>query len=321
MEPISHSDNIDYQLLVNVLDGVATPAEAAEVEEWLKRSAANRDLYFKIKDILDYQRLSGQEVDTAAGWELVQVKMAAQKRRKRNVLMKYAAAAAVLLVLAGAWYFSKDRQPATGLQEVVRYAEAVQKATLPDGTNVWVNKGGSLRYRPDFGQQDREVWVTGTVYFEVAKGAQPFLVHADSVNVQVLGTSFTVQANRLEASVTVNSGKVKAGYGSEEMVVNPNERVLMAGRHMQKQRVNARLFSAWRDGEYFFEKTDIDELETVIRSNYGLEVTVKNKTKFKGSALSGQLKIEGEDALMLVLESTLDANVTIRQGKIIIQPK
>ncbi len=48
---------------------------------------------------------------------------------------------------------------------------------LPDGTQVWLNASSSITYPTVFGGKDREVKITGEVYFDVAKDkTKPFHV-------------------------------------------------------------------------------------------------------------------------------------------------
>ena len=70
--------------------------------------------------------------------------------------------------------------------------------TLSDGTKVWLNSQSKIRYPVIFNDITREVYLEGEAYFEVAKDPQhPFHVNArNGVNIEVLGTSFNVEATR-----------------------------------------------------------------------------------------------------------------------------
>ncbi len=50
--------------------------------------------------------------------------------------------------------------------------------TLSDGTKVWLNAESSITYPTAFIARERNVFITGEVYFEVARNAsKPFKVH------------------------------------------------------------------------------------------------------------------------------------------------
>ncbi|MRG48275.1 DUF4974 domain-containing protein [Chitinophaga sp. SYP-B3965] len=307
---------IDYNLLVNVIDGNATGEEVTLVENWLLASEENRDLYFKVKDILDQQKANTLEVDTAAAWEDVSRQLKERTKVKRMKWLKYAAMVAVLVLAGGlAVYFSIGRPSAPEMQ--LAQTTTLQSTVLPDGTTVWLKAGGTLSYRPSFGKSDREIWVTGTAFFDVAKEEAPFLVHASNMEVAVLGTSFTVH----EKAIIVNSGKVKTTTQGQEMLVLPNERVTITTTGLKKDKVNAQLYGAWKDGDYQFDNTTLTELKDMIKSNYGLDVTVIHPAVFEGNAISGYIKISDETSLVKILTAMLNANVTRKGNSLTIQPK
>ena len=308
---------VDYNLLVNVIDGNATPEEMTLVETWLSASEENRKLYFRVKDILDRQKADTLKIDTAAAWEDVTRQLKERSRVKRMKWLKYAAMVAVLILAGGLiTYFNPGRHPSTPEMQLVQ-TTTLQSKVLPDGTKVWLKAGGTLSYRSSFGKGDRDIWITGTAFFDVAKEEMPFNIHAGNMEVAVLGTSFTIH----EKAIIVNSGKVKTTAQGQEMLVLPNERVKLTAAGLQKDKVNAQIYGAWKDGDYQFDNTTIDELKDMINSNYGLEVTVISPSEFEGSAISGYMKIADEASLAKVLSAMLNASI-IRKGDILtIQPK
>ncbi len=301
---------MDEQLLIKVIDGAATEAETTMVAEWLEASPENRELYFRIKDILDVQRTGGYSIDAAAAWRKVSAKTS------RGIPVWRAAAAVLLLAagISGAWYFFGGRQ-APEMEMVV--AKEQRRETLPDGTVLWLRPGASYRFGSGFGKTDRNVEVTGTAYFEAAAAALPFIVNIQGMEVQVLGTRFTVAAG----SVVVQEGKVKAVSGTEEVVVMPDERVSAAGGKLVKEKVNAGLFAAWKDGEYTFSNTSLQEISSMIKNNYGYDVEIKQPESFAGTAISGHVLIDSDEALQTVLSSMLYARVNKNGNTIIIQPR
>jgi ferric-dicitrate binding protein FerR (iron transport regulator) len=95
---------------------------------------------------------------------------------------------------------------------------------LPDGTKAWLNSASSIRYPTTFTGNERNVSVTGEVYFEVAtlrlpaKGGHapglkmPFKVNVnDQADIEVLGTHFNVKAydNEPVINTTLLEGSVR----------------------------------------------------------------------------------------------------------------
>lgn len=66
---------------------------------------------------------------------------------------------------------------------------------LPDGTDVWLNAGTTIRYPISFMKGKREIILDGEAYFEVVHNEKcPFVVHTYAMDVEVLGTKFNVEA-------------------------------------------------------------------------------------------------------------------------------
>ena len=98
---------------------------------------------------------------------------------------------------------------------------------LPDGTNVWLNAGTSLRYPVAFKGKSREVELNGEAYFEVSKSEKPFVVKTDRCDVEVLGTTFDVEAyaDETEFRTTLYEGamQLQAAGASEKVVLHPGD--------------------------------------------------------------------------------------------------
>ena len=93
------------------------------------------------------------------------------------------------------------------------------KVILPDSSVVCLNSGSVLKYDPAFlRKKSREVYLIGEGYFEVQKNPEkPFIVHADDINVKVLGTVFNVRSYPEDSEIEVSliKGKVNVFSASE----------------------------------------------------------------------------------------------------------
>ena len=72
---------------------------------------------------------------------------------------------------------------------------AKSNITLPDGSRVWLNAGSEIQYSSDFGNENRDLQLTGEAFFDVKSDSlKPFNVHATGMIVKALGTRFNVKA-------------------------------------------------------------------------------------------------------------------------------
>lgn len=153
------------------------------------------------------------------------------------------------------------------------------RLVLPDGTRVWLNAASSIRFPTAFKGGERRVKVTGEVYFEVAKNvAQPFVVDVDNrVQVEVLGTSFNVNAYTDESSVstTLVQGLVRVINGPKTALLKPAQqsRMYADGRSEISNDVNLDPVVAWKNGEFQFESDDIRSVMRQLSRWYDVDVT------------------------------------------------
>lgn len=163
--------------------------------------------------------------------------------------------------------------------------------TLSDGSRIWLNAGSSINYPVAFVGNDRKVEVKGEVYFEVAHDAsKPFKVQHGSMNVEVLGTHFNVNAyddepdvkvTLLEGSVRVNAENTVILNPGEQAVVEPNSQ-LNIHHSPDLQQV-----MAWKNGLFSFTGAD---LATVMRQlSRWYNVDVKYEGQIPARKFSGEI--------------------------------
>jgi ferric-dicitrate binding protein FerR (iron transport regulator) len=154
--------------------------------------------------------------------------------------------------------------------------------TLPDGTKVWLNAASSIKFPAVFSGTERNVDVTGEAYMEIAKNVkQPFRVKANGTEIQVLGTSFNINAYSDEEAIktTLVEGSVKIKTSKEEVVLKPGEQAVINkddNSSIQKLLVQADDALAWKNGIFNFTDISLKEAMRQLARWYDLEVVYKN---------------------------------------------
>lgn len=138
---------------------------------------------------------------------------------------------------------------------------------LPDGSKAWLNAASSLTYPTRFSGEERNVKVTGEVYFEVAKQKnKPFKVVApDQSFIEVTGTSFNVNAYHDEAAVTttLTEGAVNIHAGNSYRAIRPGQQAAVkAGQINVIDGADTSQVLAWKNGVFDLNNA---ELTTVMR--------------------------------------------------------
>lgn len=196
---------------------------------------------------------------------------------------------------------------------------------LSDGTSVWLNSETELCFPMQFKGASRQVYLKGEAYFDVKSNPRkPFIVKTSAGNVKVLGTAFDVMiydTTRLVA--TLERGAISyAGNLQPEVVLRPGEQLTHSVRNNQVrvEKVNTRIYTAWKDNLFCFEEQRLDEIMVVLARWYNLEVRFEVE-ELKGVELSGTLDKYSDVGLLLKFFE-LGTNVKFDvQGNIVIVRK
>lgn len=194
---------------------------------------------------------------------------------------------------------------------------------LSDSTRVWLNAESELRYPVTFSGEKREVNLIGEAYFEVTKNKEhPFVVHSESQDIEVLGTSFNVSAYNDNKFVrtTLVEGSVRINSPSQEIYLEPSFQTvldLQSGSAIT-QRVKTELYTSWKDGNYYFENENIENILKTISRWYDFEYEFQNQEAknvcFTGS-ISREQKIEN---IFKIIEETQQIKMTAYDKKLVI---
>lgn len=127
------------------------------------------------------------------------------------------------------------------------------RLTLSDGTQMHVNSGSRVVYPRIFDRHTREIYVEGEVYLDVTPDkTRPFHVKTAQFEVEVLGTSFNVNAhkknNRGEIVLVEGSVKVYDKHRKEVLLQPDNLVAVCDGEASTVRRVNAKDYTAWING-------------------------------------------------------------------------
>lgn len=128
---------------------------------------------------------------------------------------------------------------------------------LPDGSQVELNSGSSIRYHRYF-LYGRGVNLRGEAHFDVVPSSRDFKVSTFNATVRVLGTRFNVKSRpdsfRPLTVVSLMEGSVElASAGATPVVISPGESYVVTRRGtIASTPVPVESASAWRHGDLFF---------------------------------------------------------------------
>ncbi|TYA74111.1 FecR family protein [Seonamhaeicola marinus] len=201
----------------------------------------------------------------------------------------------------------------------------VFQITLSDNTIVHLNAGSSIRYPVKFIKgENRDVFLEGEAFFDVTENKeQPFIVHTNNMNVEVLGTKFNVSSYPedpsvntvlVEGAVTINSTEnenktlLKPGHKADWKKENGNVVV---------NNVDTRIYTAWIDGKVVFEHMVFKNILKKLERHYNVSITNTN-TELANETFTASFDIESIDQVLLSFSKNYEFTYEIKQDQITI---
>jgi len=157
---------------------------------------------------------------------------------------------------------------------------------LSDGTLVVLNSGTSLKFPVKFIKgKKREVFISGEAFFDVHSDKEhPFIVNAEDLNVEVLGTKFNVSAypedNNIDV-VLVEGGVslYDEGIESYRNKITPNTKGTYnkSLKNITTERVNISIYTGWMKGVLVFRNMSFNNILKKLERNYNVQIKNNNK--------------------------------------------
>lgn len=262
---------------------------------WLKADDERSQKLEALQDIWKETDAEATE-STHRDWMALQKRLLAEPAQKRTIplyrqVLKYAAVIVLMLMTAGTTYWATDRlKPVRHVemaQIFVPYGESEQ-VVLPDGSKVWVDAGTLLVYPKDFTDTDsRTVYLTGQASFSVRKNPkQPFIVKTAYLDVQALGTVFTVEAYPSDSCsmTTLEEGSVLVSVRDEYIqptILKPDQQLVYShSEHtVMVHSIDASLYNMERNGYLIFENTSFNRLMASLERKFNVTIHY-NSQKF-----------------------------------------
>jgi transmembrane sensor len=305
------SDYINDDLLVKYLLDITTPTEKAAVAEWLTEKEEHQRYFEHFRLIwTESKKLAAvSTVNENDAWSRFQQRVGTNENTTRIVqldtgmnwkpLLRIAAVLVVLLGAAGFWYLSKTNvQPL-----IVSSGQQIKSETLPDGSQVTLNKQSTIEYATSF-KKERQVKLEGEAFFNVAQDpGKPFVLKVNDVTVRVLGTSFNVKSANGKTEVIVETGAVEVTKNSNSVQLKQHEKAIVTNEQSapSKQSNSDELYNYYRTQTFVCKNTPLWKLVEILNEAYGVNIVIADNSKrdlqinstFNNSSLDSTLQVIG----------------------------
>ncbi|WP_407430111.1 FecR family protein [Arcticibacter sp.] len=303
---------MDDELLVKYLLKETRPDEDRQVELWLAASETNRKQFRNLELIWNTSKKLAKTstIDENEAWKRFQTKAGSTTQKApvklwaRYGWMKIAAA---LVLLCGAWLILS--KIGNNDKTLTAYQETLTQV-LPDGSNVTLNKNSVLSYSYAADGGNRNVKLEkGEVFFSVATDKQrPFIIAADGVEIEVIGTSFNVKHNESLTEVIVETGIVKVSLGKQSVVLHKDEKVTAKAGKLKVLKNTDQLYNYYRSNEFVADQTPLWRLVQVLNEAYQAEIRIENPA-LRNVKLTTRFQNESLDGILQIVSETLQCEV------------
>lgn len=210
-----------------------------------------------------------------------------KKHNIRRLILKsarYAAAVSLIVVVVHLFHVYYYPSNMAFVPETSLFVPAGQRVsiTLGDGTLVWLNAQTRLTYPTVFVGQERRVSVEGEAYFDVAEDKdKPFIVSSGKIEMEVLGTEFNVYSYPEErvSRISLVEGSLRVHNpesASEEIILRPNEEVLISEDRMLVSNIQNKDYFLWKEGLYSFDSETFENILKKLELYYDIDIVVKD---------------------------------------------
>jgi transmembrane sensor len=324
MEEFETNEEFIYSLIIDELDELISPEKKHLLQNWRAMSPENEATYQEFVSIqqnidLLYQH---QAFTPQQSWEVLDKKLEAAPvrklvvRRNKNSGLWLSIAASVLLIFSIGYYFINNAR-----YTVVENAKdaVVKNVFLPDGTQLALNGGSSLRYiSSDFHTERTLELLRGEVFVKVKHDRQyPFVVELGELRARDIGTSFNIIRGQQDISVTVEEGEVAleqaSGSASVRLTKGLTGHYSFATRKLtaeQNQDIN---YKAWADKKFKFMETPLHDVSRQLSNVYHMPIAI-NGNDLKNKKLTAHLFYQTPDSALNVIAATMQCRLTMTKG-------
>lgn len=326
-----------WELLAKKLSGEASAEDVQQLERLLKE---NPDLVYQAEQVEKLWRQQPEQdrlsAELAFEWHTNKLKEAGitfpdldtpatipslhieknWNRRKKQAVFSVAGLLVVLMVFIGLAVSDKSKRIVAEqkVSEVSAPLRSKTKLVLPDGTVVWLNAGSKLTYNEHFGISNRNTTLTGEAFFDVKKSSIPFIIHANAIQIKVLGTAFNVKCypDEKQTETTLVRGRIEVTMDKrpgELIVLKPNEKLIVDNDQTASEKKASKnesivalttltrtsdstiVETSWVDNKLAFQDETFSQLAKQMERWFGVTIQI-NDAGIAAEHLSGTLTTE-----------------------------
>ena len=316
------------ELIAKYLAGEASQEETAIVQAWKAHSPGNSQYIEQLNTIFSKAAVVKdlQHFDTDAAWNRVKKSLDSNGRvvqfpppaKDRSLYWKIAAGL-LITVIAGIYFLTQPKDVAAPVV-FASHSETV-KDTLPDGSNVVLNKESTIRYAYDKKSNERRAALKGEAYFAIKHDEQrKFVVDIDGVLIRDIGTAFNVKApeggNTIE--VVVEEGEVMFYTEKDSGLYLRAGAKGVYDKQLKKFTIEQPELNAlsYKTRVFNFNNTELATVVRQLNGVYNKQIELSPSVRF--CRLTVGFNNETEEEVIAIISETLGLKAIESNGKILL---
>lgn len=278
------TDNLN-QLAFKYFNGTITGEEEAllfqgiQTEEGLKEFREAERQWMEDPETLSQTEIPWKELKSRLAIFDSSKSIVPKKPQRVNFWIFTTIAACIAVAVMGL-FLLRPVEPASFAFEAP--AGSRSKVVLPDSSIVWLNSGSRLYFTNNYGEENRELHLSGEGYFEVFRNEKmPFVVHAGLCDITVLGTRFNVSSyeNDNIISTSVSEGKVRISDGKQAISVSKGQIVEYSKNtsSFTKKSISASSIAAWTENRLEYADITLRDFADIVSRYYNVQIVIKSE--------------------------------------------
>jgi len=297
------------------------PKDVEYWDNWLAENPSHRSTFVAAKEMINNLsfQLSNEEVQAEFDFFQKQISQnnssaeptsrslqPAPRNNFRFWISRVAAVFLLAILAIGIWQWQSPE-----LSEIATEFGKTNSFQLSDGSEVVLNANSKIKFSEKWNSTEtREVWLDGEAFFEVKHAEnQPFVVHTEKGDVEVLGTEFNVMQRSDDFNVTLVSGKVQLELPNKTKInLQPNDQFSMNKNTINHTQIDIEGVTAWRYDKMIFKNASIEKIITRLENDFGWKVKVKNAELLKRK-INASIPENNPDLLLEALSAIYDLKI------------
>ena len=279
-----------------------TKTQELEFQIWIKENIEHKKAFEKVEMLQSPYLSLPSDIKSKISQEVHRNIKSRNSLRKSNFL-KFAAS---VIFIIGASLFGINEYMNFGIKHTYTSNQEIKNIVLPDGSKVILDAKTKLDIK--YFSDKREInIIEGKALFDVTSNPnKPFIVNANMIKVEVLGTNFEVKNEIDKIVVDVINGKVKV----EQNKNNEFQQlaILTKGKHISFDKQSKKVIlkdidinniASWKDGILFFQDYSLEKAINEFKKYQDINITIQKD--IKNYTVSGSFSIHEIDKFIFAL--------------------